>query len=83
MQSKKANTGATTLWSFRAFPLGISRQICFFSEVGLSDQCPQPSFALAKYSKHHPGIKPSTFGVAVGGANHYTIQAARISYKER
>jgi hypothetical protein len=28
----------------RAFPFGISRQICFFSEVGLSDQCPQPSF---------------------------------------
>jgi hypothetical protein len=24
----------------RAFPFGISRQICFFSEVDLSDQCP-------------------------------------------
>jgi hypothetical protein len=24
------------------FPFGISRHICFFSEVGLSDQCPQP-----------------------------------------
>jgi hypothetical protein len=28
----------------RTFPSGISRQICFFSEVDLSDQCPQPSF---------------------------------------
>jgi hypothetical protein len=28
----------------RAFPSGISRQICFFFEVVLSDQCPQPSF---------------------------------------
>jgi hypothetical protein len=28
----------------RAFPFEISRQICFFSEVGLSDQCPQSSF---------------------------------------
>jgi hypothetical protein len=25
-------------------PFRISRQICFFSEVGLSEQCPQPSF---------------------------------------
>jgi hypothetical protein len=28
----------------RAFPFGISRQISFFSEVGLSDQRIQPSF---------------------------------------
>jgi hypothetical protein len=28
----------------RAFPFGISRQICFFSEVGLPDQCPRPFF---------------------------------------
>jgi hypothetical protein len=28
----------------RTFLFGIFRQICFFSEVCLSDQCPQPSF---------------------------------------
>jgi hypothetical protein len=29
-----------------------------------------------KNSKHYPGIEPSIFGVAVGDAYHYTIQAA-------
>jgi hypothetical protein len=56
-----------------AFPFGISKQICFFSDVGLSDQCPQPSLTEGKNSKHYPGIEPSTFGVTVGDANHYTI----------
>jgi hypothetical protein len=63
----KANTGA----------FGISRQICFFSKVGLSDLCPQPTFTQGKNSKHYPGIELSTFGVAFGYANHYTIQVAR------
>jgi hypothetical protein len=26
----------------KASPFGISRHICFFYDVGLSDQCPQP-----------------------------------------
>ena len=38
----KANTGATTVGTVRAFPFGITRHICFFYKVGLSDQCPQP-----------------------------------------
>jgi hypothetical protein len=47
--------------------------IFFFSEVDLSDQCPQPSFTYGKNSKHYLGIEPSTFRIAVGNANYYTI----------
>jgi hypothetical protein len=45
---------------------GFLDKIYFFSEVGLSDQCPQPSFTLGKNSNYNPGIEPSTSGVAVG-----------------
>jgi hypothetical protein len=31
--------------------------------------------ACKKKSKHYPGIEPSIFGVAVGDANPYAIQA--------
>jgi hypothetical protein len=43
--------------------------------------CPMSStlFYGRDKSKHYPGIEPSTFGVAVGYANHYTIQAAFFS----
>jgi hypothetical protein len=35
-----------------------------------------PLLRKGKISKHYPGIEPSTFGVAVGDANHYAIQVA-------
>jgi hypothetical protein len=76
LNQKKKQILAQQPGGVRAFPFGISRQICFFSEVGLSDQCPQPSFTYGKNSMHYPGIEPSTFGVEVGDANHYAIQAA-------
>jgi hypothetical protein len=63
---KKANSGATTI---RAFPFGISRQICFFYEVGLSDQCPQPRLHEEK-PLTYPGFEPLTFGFQVGNATN-------------
>jgi hypothetical protein len=41
-QKKNKQILAQQPFLVRAFPFGISRQICFFYEVGLSDQCPQP-----------------------------------------
>jgi hypothetical protein len=49
----------------RAFPFGISRQICFFYEVGLSDQCPQPLLHEEK-TLTYPGFEPGTFGFQAG-----------------
>jgi hypothetical protein len=63
----------------RAFPFGISRQFCFFSEVNLSDHIFNPLLRKGKKSKHYLGIEPSTLGVADVNANHYTIQAAIIN----
>jgi hypothetical protein len=51
----------------RASPFGISRQICFFNEIGLSDQCPQPLLYEEK-TLTYPGFKPGTFGFQVGNA---------------
>jgi hypothetical protein len=42
MFQKKKQILAQQPFLVRTFPFGISRQICFFYEVGLSDQCPQP-----------------------------------------
>jgi hypothetical protein len=53
--------------SVKNFPFGIFSHMCFFSDVGLLDQCPQNS-------KHYPGIEHSTFGVAVGDDNLCDIQ---------
>jgi hypothetical protein len=53
----------------RAFPFGISRQICFFYEVGLSDQCPQPLLHEEK-TLTYPGFEPGTFGFQVGNATN-------------
>jgi hypothetical protein len=53
----------------RAFPFGISRQICFFYEVGLSDQCPQPLLHEEK-TLTYPGFEPGAFGFQVGNATN-------------
>jgi hypothetical protein len=45
----------------RASPFGISRQICFFHEVGLSDQCPQPLLHEEK-PLTYLGFEAGTFG---------------------
>jgi hypothetical protein len=35
-------------------------------------------FYVRVKTKHYPGIEPRLFGVAVGDANHYAIQAEVI-----
>jgi hypothetical protein len=61
----------------RAFPFGISRQICFFYEVGLSDQCPQPLLHEEK-ALTYPGFEPGTLGFQVGNATNWTIEVVWI-----
>jgi hypothetical protein len=53
----------------KAFPFGISRHICFFYEVGLSDQYPQPLLHEEK-TLTYPGFEPGTFGYQVGSATN-------------
>jgi hypothetical protein len=53
----------------KASPFGISRHICFFYEVGLSDQCPQPHLHEGK-TMTYPGFEPETFGYQVGNATN-------------
>jgi uncharacterized protein YlaN (UPF0358 family) len=50
-------------------PFGISRHICFFYEVGLSDQCPQPLLNEGK-TMTYLGLEPGTFGYQVGNATN-------------
>jgi hypothetical protein len=49
---------------------GFLDKFVFFSEVVCQTNVLNPLL----HSKHYPGIEPSTFGVAVGDANHCTIQ---------
>jgi hypothetical protein len=53
----------------RAFPFRISGQICFFYEVGLSDQCPHPLLHEEK-TLTYPEFEPGTFGFQVGIATN-------------
>jgi hypothetical protein len=53
----------------KASPFGIPRQICFFYEVGLSDQCPQPLLHEGK-TMTYLGFEPGTFGYQVGNATN-------------
>jgi hypothetical protein len=53
----------------KAFPFGITRHICFFYEVGLSDQCSQPLLHEGK-TMTYPGFEPGTFGYQVGNATN-------------
>jgi hypothetical protein len=53
----------------KASPLKISRHICFFYEVGLSDQCPQPLLHQGK-TMTYLGFKPRTFENQVGNATN-------------
>jgi hypothetical protein len=64
----------------RAFPFGISRQICFFYEVGLSDQCPQP-FLNEEKTLTYPGFEHGTFGFQVGNATNWTIEVVNLTTK--
>jgi hypothetical protein len=50
-------------------PFGISRNICFFYEVGLSHQCPQPLLHEEK-TMTYLGFEPWTFGYQVGIATN-------------
>jgi hypothetical protein len=63
---KKANTGTTT----------ISRHICFFYKVGLSDQCPQPLLHEEK-TMTYLAFEPGTFGYQVGNATNWTIEVVQ------
>jgi hypothetical protein len=67
--SKKKQILAQQPFLVWAFPFGISRQICFFYEVGLSDQCPQPLLHEEK-TLTYPGFEPGTFGFQVGNATN-------------
>jgi hypothetical protein len=51
----------------KASPFGISRHICFFYEVGLSDQCPPP-LLHEENTMTYLGFEPGTFGYQVGNA---------------
>jgi hypothetical protein len=66
---KKEQILAQQPFLVRAFPFGISRQICFFYEVGLSNQCPQPLLHEEK-TLTYPGFEPGTFGFQVGKATN-------------
>jgi hypothetical protein len=66
MQSKKKQILAQHPFLVRG---EISRQICFFYEVGLSDQCPQPLLHEEK-TLTYPGFEPGTFGFQVGNATN-------------
>jgi hypothetical protein len=65
-------------WRNNLVKLGISSQIFFFSKVGARPMS-STLFTQGKKSKHYLGIEPSTFGVAVGDANHYTIRLSTVS----
>jgi hypothetical protein len=58
---QKENTDAKSLWSW-PFPFGISRQICFFSEVGLSDQCANPLLRKGKIPSITRELNPAPLG---------------------
>jgi hypothetical protein len=55
-----------------SFETPITLIFALFFRTG-ADQCPQLSFTHGKNSKHYPRVEPSSFGVAVGDANHYTF----------
>jgi hypothetical protein len=67
--SKKKQILAQQPFLVGAFPFGISRHICFFYEVGLSDQCPQPLFHEGN-TMTYLGFEPGTFGYQVGNATN-------------
>jgi hypothetical protein len=53
----------------KASPFGISRHICFFYEVGLSDRCLQPLLHEGK-TMTYLGFESGTFGYQVGNATN-------------
>jgi hypothetical protein len=69
VEAKQKQILAQQPFLVRAFPFGISRQICFFYEVSLSDQCPQPLLHEEK-TLTYPGFEPGNFGFKVGNATY-------------
>jgi hypothetical protein len=59
----------------------MSVNICFFYEVGLSDQCPQPLSHEGK-TMTYLGFEPGTFGCQVGNATNWTIEVVKTAYPE-
>jgi hypothetical protein len=68
-QQKQKQILAQQPFLVKASPFGISRHICFFYEVGLSNRCPQPLLHEEKIMTYL-GFELGTFGYQVSNATN-------------